>query len=163
MLGREPEQMRLRLELRFDDDDTTVDEGSELKVNAEDVASRVPPATTAVAMALRLIWHFVMTKRDRARRRRQTEQGDGTNSPAIGNEGSRPTLFQGLSGTTPPLPATPPLCCTTQRTGFESTSKATMLGISQTETTLVSNSCMRWSCGDAATVYMWYANGISHR
>lgn len=55
MLGCEPEQARLLLEPRFDDEDTDEDEGSELKVNAEDVASRAAPATTAVAMALRLI------------------------------------------------------------------------------------------------------------
>lgn len=87
MLGCEPgEQVRLLLEPRFDDDDTTVDEGSELKVNAEDVVSRAAPATTAVAMALRLTWHFVMTKAQETERggggsssrTGQTEQGDGT-------------------------------------------------------------------------------------
>lgn len=86
MLGCEPEQVRLLLEPRFDDDDTTVDEGSELKVNAEDVVSRATPATTAVAMALRLTWHFVMTKAQETERgvgggssrTCQTEQGDGT-------------------------------------------------------------------------------------
>lgn len=60
MLGRKVESTRLLLEPRLDD--TMVDEGSALKVNAEDVASRVAPATTAVAIALRLLRHFVMIK-----------------------------------------------------------------------------------------------------
>lgn len=47
--------MRLLLKSRFDDEDTNEDEGREVKVNAEDVASKAVPATTAVAMALRVI------------------------------------------------------------------------------------------------------------
>lgn len=90
MLGCEAEQVRLLLEPRFDDDDdATVEDGSELKVNAEDVARRAAPATTAVAMALRLTWHFVMTRSRQecgaAVARAKPEQGDVTSrwtSPA---------------------------------------------------------------------------------